>query len=619
MHTVQQDLAQKYQVLLSTSHDLEAAQARIKQLEKKVSTSSSITNLQNQILNRLALALENFKLSNTVMTPLSPTTLVPDFAVFRGDKSKFSSWKETVLLKLAANADHFPTDQTKMAYVYSMLGEDCQAHLHSWSREGTLTFSSLPATMNQLTILFDDPNRVQDAVARLHRNKQKNKAFSSWIAEIRRDAAIAGYENTQALTDIVFLNINLELQRALINEKDIDMLKFDEAVARIQDIDNRQRCLAESAANYRARKFLPYQISSNPYAQLTTTQGGDAMDLSISNVMPRGPLPQEEKERRRKLGLCYYCGKGVHKAVECSLLRKSQPVISVRLAEVTEVEGCADVLVGSSSKSRQRSSQLDLVLSSVAIGKGEWNKTSHFVVDYSIENLNPVIFLSLALIDSGASAYRFIDDKFAHDNQPQTIPFQRPRTLKVFDGSESSYGQIISMAKTVLRIGGHSETILSFVTALAYFDIVLGLPWLQYHNPEIRWAEEILKFNNTTCRAHLNNSISLVHAISPETTIMERWRITRAEEFRKPSVDIETCDFEALRESRPEEESVIMKVAVEDIEKAPREKPKINPAVILSKIYHKYLPVFSRDGADKLPPHRPSGHRIVLKPGYEAP
>ncbi|KAI0998629.1 hypothetical protein K3495_g9568 [Podosphaera aphanis] len=110
MHTVQQDLAQKDQVLLSTSHDLEAAQAKIKQLEKKVSTSSSTTNLQNQILNRLALALENFKLPNAVSTPVTRTTLVPESAVFRGDKSKFPSWKESVLLKLTANADHFPTD-----------------------------------------------------------------------------------------------------------------------------------------------------------------------------------------------------------------------------------------------------------------------------------------------------------------------------------------------------------------------------------------------------------------------------------------------------------------------------------------------------------------------------
>ncbi|KAI0998628.1 hypothetical protein K3495_g9567, partial [Podosphaera aphanis] len=179
--------------------------------------------------------------------------------------------------------------------------------------------------MNQLTILFDDPNRVRDAVARLHRNKQKNKAFSSWIAEIRRDAAIAGYENTQALTDIVFLNINLELQRALINEKDIDMLKFDEAVARLQDIDKRQRRFAESAANYRARKFLPQQISPNSSTQLTTTQGGDAMDLSASNVLPRGPLSQEKKKCRRKLGLWLTFG---YKRLERVFMRIELPFYS---------------------------------------------------------------------------------------------------------------------------------------------------------------------------------------------------------------------------------------------------------------------------------------------------
>lgn len=37
----------------------------------------------------------------------------------------------------------------------------------------------------------------------------------------------------------------------------------------------------------------------------STTQGEDAMDLSAVTPLPRGPLSDEEKERRRKFGLCH--------------------------------------------------------------------------------------------------------------------------------------------------------------------------------------------------------------------------------------------------------------------------------------------------------------------------
>ncbi|KAI1007298.1 hypothetical protein K3495_g923 [Podosphaera aphanis] len=122
--------------------------------------------------------------------------LVPDASTFCGDKGKFPTWKGGVLLKLTANSDHYPTEQAKMTYVYSMLDSDNQDHL--------MDFSSLSKIMDHLTTLFDNPNRVRDAQARLHATRQKNKSFSSWIAEIRRDAAISGYDKKpHILLDII--------------------------------------------------------------------------------------------------------------------------------------------------------------------------------------------------------------------------------------------------------------------------------------------------------------------------------------------------------------------------------------------------------------------------------
>ena len=41
------------------------------------------------------------------------------------------------------------------------------------------------------------------------------------------------------------------------------------------------------------------------------------MDLSASRFQRRGPLYQEEEERRRRLKLCLYCGEPGHFAQGC--------------------------------------------------------------------------------------------------------------------------------------------------------------------------------------------------------------------------------------------------------------------------------------------------------------
>ena len=97
--------------------------------------------------------------------------------------------------------------------------------------------------MKTFTKIFDDPNRIRNARSRLYLNKQHNKTLVSWIIEIRRDAAVAGYTSYRynQLKDVVLHNMNLELKKALVYERKIESLEFDEAVSRIQDVEKLQR------------------------------------------------------------------------------------------------------------------------------------------------------------------------------------------------------------------------------------------------------------------------------------------------------------------------------------------------------------------------------------------
>lgn len=227
-----------------------------------------------------------------------------------------------------------------MIYVYSRMNSESRTHLQNWVQDGSLLFPSLAHMMDQLTNIFGDPHRARDAASRLHSNAQKNKSFGTWIAEIRRDAAIAGYEsNSRYLRDLIFNKLSLELKKAMIHERDIEYLDFDEAASRLQDIENRLR----SCANAEFRPSFRSGVSNQPIAYpepavhpISSRASGDPMDLSATMPQKKGNLSQDERERRRRLGLCYYCGEIGHRSFECP--KKTQPVVQARVMEMDEIE-----------------------------------------------------------------------------------------------------------------------------------------------------------------------------------------------------------------------------------------------------------------------------------------
>ena len=72
------------------------------------------------------------RLSRTDDAPAIPTksAKIPDPPILTDGKDPtFKSWKLQIQGKLQVNADHFPTNEAQMAYVFSQTGGDAQGHL----------------------------------------------------------------------------------------------------------------------------------------------------------------------------------------------------------------------------------------------------------------------------------------------------------------------------------------------------------------------------------------------------------------------------------------------------------------------------------------------------------
>ena len=103
------------------------------------------------------------------------------------------------------------------------------------------------------------------------------------------------------------------------------------------------------------------------------------------------------------------------------------------------------------------------------------------------------------LIDSGSTS-NFISTSFTNNHQFPTKETSTQQRVVLADGTR----QVVSRAATVLlelnesksnRI--HREQITLLVLPLKSYDIILGLPWLKLHNPNISWSsgQVVLKDN----------------------------------------------------------------------------------------------------------------------------
>lgn len=71
------------------------------------------------------------------------------------------------------------------------------------------------------------------------------------------------------------------------------------------------------------------------------------------------------------------------------------------------------------------------------------------------------------------------------------------------EGEEST--TITHFLVTNLRIHNHLEKdAFLFATNLSHYLIILGIPWLKLHDPELKFGKETMLFDSDYCQKHYN-------------------------------------------------------------------------------------------------------------------
>ncbi len=104
-----------------------------------------------------------------------------------------------------------------------------------------------------------------------------------------------------------------------------------------------------------------------------------------------------------------------------------------------------------------------------------------------------------ALVDFDTTS-SFIDQTFVAQHNILVVKKSTPVPVEVIDGRTIA-SSVITHETTLLElcIGKHTEKIVLNIISTPHHPIILGLPWLEVHNPTIDWRSRTLTFSTQWC------------------------------------------------------------------------------------------------------------------------
>jgi len=97
-----------------------------------------------------------------------------------------------------------------------------------------------------------------------------------------------------------------------------------------------------------------------------------------------------------------------------------------------------------------------------------------------------------ALLDNGATGL-FMDMTFAREKGFKMERIKNPLLVKNVDGTVNTGGAIMHQVECNIFFKGHVERVRMNVYNLGKTEVILGMPWLAVHNPEIDWEKGEVK------------------------------------------------------------------------------------------------------------------------------
>ncbi|XP_053681475.1 retrotransposon-derived protein PEG10 [Labeo rohita] len=459
------------------------------------------------------------ELVNAIKAALTPTPTPPPAsgspmavpAKFAGEVTECSGFLLQVNLYIQMQPQQFPSEKSKVAFLTSLLtGKALQWAKAIWNANNPI-INSYELFTNHFSEVFSTATGTLSTSDQLFRLRQGSTDVNEYTLHFCTLVPASGW-NEVALLGAYRQGLNPEIRAAIaIYDDSIGLESFLQRTTRV----------AQQLAACQPTVTAPLSASVVASSPVPEPMQVDSTRLSRS-----------ERNRRMSQGLCLYCGQPGHLLRNCPI-RPPRPVVSTILSDIETAK---------------------LTLLSATL------HTSNCSLPVS------------ALIDSGSSG-NFISTKCLKKLHLPRHRHHQIYSVTTIQGKPLGRGVVrYSSPFITLQIGlFHHEDLRFLVLEDATVDIILGRPWLQVHQPEIRW-----------------DPCDIIH-----------WSLK--------------CSTQCMS-LLPHPRSIHTTVASTQIESP---EPVIMPEIPAE--YRTYQDVFSKLAATQLPPHRPWDCAIDLLPGAQLP
>ena len=193
------------------------------------------------------------------------------------------------------------------------------------------------------------------------------------------------------------------------------------------------------------------------------------------------------------------------------------------------------------------------------------------------------------LLDSDATGM-FIDKKMAAKHGFKLQKLDRTVMVRNVDGMNNSREAIIHQVEVNMYYKSHVERMRIDVCDLERTDIILGMLWLQAHNPKINW--ETGKVKITRCPLIYGKKIAVKEDIKKKKKVRRRVR--------------------AIEKSDRDEWKMLMEEKFDNEVELDREKVR----KMVPPRFHKWLKVFEKAELERILVRKPWDHAINLRENF---
>uniref|UniRef100_A0A8C5PN48 Reverse transcriptase n=1 Tax=Leptobrachium leishanense TaxID=445787 RepID=A0A8C5PN48_9ANUR len=396
---------------------------------------------------------------------------------YDGNRHQFRSFITSCQVLFSLQPHVYNNDFTRVRMVISLLRGKPQTWAHHLLHTNNPILNEWNTFFGAMEELYDDHHRASNAAHALMSLRQGRSEVEDYITEFRHLALESDWNEPALLT-----HFRLGLPEALKDERARTGTpnSLEDTMRLCIRIDRRLRerraeRTVVSTPQRRSAPPAPLPFPALPSPESEPMQVGEA----------RGRLDERERNRRRSLGLCMYCGRAGHQLRECRL--KPQNLTGKPMTPVKCFTNYC--ILGTSGE--------------------------HLTVNISLQWQDHTADLT-ALIDSGASQ-NFIDISLIQRLKIQFRKKSYPFSVSLLDGTLISSGLVTQETEIITMNTGvrHREEIIFDIVKTPIFLVILGIEWLRLHNPSIDWIKATLTYSSAHCKTKcihpqkliLNNSM----------------------------------------------------------------------------------------------------------------